>query len=100
VYLKQENAGHLNGLASLMPQKTIKRILSAFNLIFSGRHNRTKYWYDNIGNRESATNNGETTTYIANNLNQYTSITNGGLKNLSYDLDGNLTVSVRLKSPT
>ncbi len=53
--------------------------------------NSYNYWYDNIGNRESATNNGETTTYTANSLNQYTSIINGGLKILSYDLDGNLT---------
>ncbi len=53
--------------------------------------NSYNYFYDNIGNRQSATNNGKTTTYTPNSLNQYTSIMDGGLKTLSYDLDGNLT---------
>jgi len=46
---------------------------------------------DNIGNRKISTANGEPKNYTANTLNQYTQITNGGLRNLSYDLDGDLT---------
>lgn len=46
---------------------------------------------DPIGNRVSDASNSITRFYAANNLNQYISITNGGLKTLSYDLDGNLT---------
>ena len=45
---------------------------------------------DSIGNRISETTNSVTHSYTANQLNQYTQITNGGLKTLSYDLDGNL----------
>jgi len=46
---------------------------------------------DPIGNRVSATGNSVTHNYTANALNQYTQITNGGLRTLNYDLDGNLT---------
>ena len=49
------------------------------------------YLYDAIGNRTAATNNAVALTYTANALNQYTSITNGGIRTLAYDLDGNLT---------
>jgi RHS repeat-associated protein len=53
--------------------------------------NQYGYAYDPIGNRTSATNNAEVLTYLANDLNQYTTITNGGIRTLAYDLDGNLT---------
>jgi len=53
--------------------------------------NNFGYAYDPIGNRLSATKNEEPEDYSANALNQYTSITNGGLRMLWYDLDGNLT---------
>jgi YD repeat-containing protein len=53
--------------------------------------NGYSYLYDNIGNRTVATNTGGTYFYAANALNQYTQITNGGIKNLFYDFDGNLT---------
>ena len=46
---------------------------------------------DNIGNRQSYTNNNYIKQYTANQLNQYTKITNGSLINLTYDADGNLT---------
>lgn len=46
--------------------------------------------FDNIGNRETYTTNGTTFTYTANQLNQYTQITNGGLKTLTWDADGNM----------
>jgi len=46
---------------------------------------------DQIGNRISDTSNSVTHAYTANSLNQYTAITNGGLRMLSYDDDGNLT---------
>jgi RHS repeat-associated protein len=46
---------------------------------------------DNIGNRISTTTDGEQKRFTANNLNQYTAITNGGARTLSYDFDGNLT---------
>jgi len=46
---------------------------------------------DSIGNRITDTSNSVTHSYTANALNQYTQITNGGLRTLSYDLDGNLT---------
>jgi RHS repeat-associated protein len=49
------------------------------------------YAYDPIGNRQTATHNAEALTYLANDLNQYTTITNGGIRTLAYDLDGNLT---------
>jgi RHS repeat-associated protein len=46
---------------------------------------------DPIGNRVSDSSNSVTHSYTANALNQYTQITNGGLRTLVYDLDGNLT---------
>jgi len=52
------------------------------------------YAYDNIGNRISATNNGQMASYLANELNQYTSISNSmppAPSSLLYDLDGNMT---------
>ena len=47
--------------------------------------------FDPIGNRVSDTSNSVTHSYTANSLNQYTQITNGGLRTLLHDLDGNLT---------
>jgi RHS repeat-associated protein len=52
------------------------------------------YQYDPIGNRTLSVEGGSPATphcYTANALNQYTEITNGGLRALSYDLDGNIT---------
>jgi RHS repeat-associated protein len=46
-----------------------------------------QYFYDAAGNRTQTIINGVTTTYLSNNLNQYTSI---GTEHLSYDADGNL----------
>ncbi len=46
------------------------------------------YGYDALGNRTSVTDNGSTTSYSINNLNQYTWV---GTTNLSYDTRGNLT---------
>jgi len=48
------------------------------------------YAYDQIGNRTSATNNNQLTTYSANALNQYTNIVNGSTNAPTYDADGNL----------
>jgi RHS repeat-associated protein len=50
-----------------------------------------RWAFDPIGNRIAYTNNADVLRYTANELNQYTQITNGGLKTLAYDLDGNLT---------
>jgi RHS repeat-associated protein len=49
------------------------------------------YAYDPIGNRQATTNNAEVLPYLANALNQYTNITDGGVVVPLYDLDGNLT---------
>ncbi len=55
------------------------------------------YHYDSIGNSIIASFNGTTSTYSANNLNQYSSISTSdfGLQTLDtypqYDLDGNMT---------
>ena len=46
------------------------------------------YVFDDIGNRQSTTNNGSTTNYTANLLNQYTAV---GSSSPTHDLDGNLT---------
>ena len=46
------------------------------------------YNYDAVGDRTSTVINGVSTTYVANNLNQYTSV--GGVT-YQYDSDGNLT---------
>ncbi|HKI34658.1 MAG TPA: RHS repeat-associated core domain-containing protein, partial [Gemmataceae bacterium] len=51
-----------------------------------------KYNYDAAGDRVSATDNGVTTTYTTNNVNEYTSsITGGVTTTYQYDKDGNLT---------
>jgi RHS repeat-associated protein len=52
--------------------------------------NQFGYAYDPIGNRLAATNNAEALSYLANELNQYTSISNGATLEPSYDDDGNL----------
>ena len=49
------------------------------------------YVYDPIGNRLTATNNSEVLHYGANQLNQYTNITDGVTVTPLYDADGNLT---------
>ena len=50
-----------------------------------------QYVYDAAGNRISETVNGVTTTYVSNNVNEYTSsTTNGVATNYQYDNDGNL----------
>jgi RHS repeat-associated protein len=50
------------------------------------------YVYDAAGNRVSETVNGVTTTYVTNNVNEYTSSTTAGAGTTTYqyDLDGNL----------
>jgi RHS repeat-associated protein len=53
--------------------------------------NQFGYAYDPIGNRTTASNNNEATTYAANTLNQYTNIMAGAIQVPQYDLDGNLT---------
>jgi RHS repeat-associated protein len=51
-----------------------------------------RYVYDAAGNRKSQTVNGVTTTYVVNNVNEYTSVTtNGVTTNFQYDADGNRT---------
>ena len=53
--------------------------------------NEYDYAYDSIGNREWARMNANTNRYVANNLNQYSQITNNQSQiTLSYDPDGNL----------
>jgi RHS repeat-associated protein len=47
------------------------------------------YAYDAAGNRTVVSDSGTTTTYVANNLDQYTS---AGSSTFTYDADGNLTV--------
>ena len=50
-----------------------------------------QYVYDAAGNRISETVNGVTTTYVSNNVNEYTrSTTNGVMTTYQYDHDGNL----------
>ena len=50
------------------------------------------YVYDSIGNRKTTDHGQQTTTYLANELNQYLSVTSvSSVVNLSYDPDGNLT---------
>ncbi len=48
------------------------------------------YGYDAMGNRTTATQNGVTTSYTTNDLNQYTAV---GGASYSYDKDGNLLVT-------
>ncbi len=52
--------------------------------------NRYGYAFDPIGNRTVATNNSEVLAYAANELNQYTNISDGVTITPVYDLDGNL----------
>lgn len=50
------------------------------------------YAYDNIGNRRTAAEQGISSTYQGNNLNQYTSVTRSGTAFIPvYDADGNQT---------
>ncbi len=51
-----------------------------------------QYVYDAVGNRISETVNGVVTTYVTNNVNEYTSSTTAGLDTTTYqyDLEGNL----------
>ncbi len=50
------------------------------------------YTYDSIGNRELSRVNANTNHYLANELNQYLSVTSvSSVVNLTYDPDGNLT---------
>ncbi len=50
------------------------------------------YVFDNIGNRLSTTNNGSSTSYSANSLNQYGEIaTSTETNSPTYDADGNMT---------
>jgi hypothetical protein len=53
--------------------------------------NRYGYCYDPIGNRQTASNNAEVLTYLANALNQYTNIADGVTNSPAYDADGNMT---------
>jgi len=52
--------------------------------------NSYDYVFDNIGNRQSYTNNGEAWTYLANELNQYTNVADGVTNSPAYDADGNM----------
>jgi RHS repeat-associated protein len=54
------------------------------------------YVFDSIGNRTQSSSNSAQKVYTANSLNQYTTISNGGLRALSYDADGNMTNDSRL----
>ena len=46
--------------------------------------------FDNIGNRSSSTSSGTTSTYTADQLNQYSAITQGTTVNPTYDADGGM----------
>ena len=60
-----------------------------------------QYVYDAAGNRISETVNGVTTTYVVNNVNEYTSsTTNGVTTNYQYDADGEPDRSERRGSTT
>jgi hypothetical protein len=48
----------------------------------------SRYGYDSLGNRTDVNNNGNTTSYLRNCVNQYTSV---GGTNYSYDDNGNLS---------
>ena len=52
--------------------------------------NLYSYLYDPIGNRQEAVVNSVTNTYLANELNQYTSVSNGIPVAPTYDDDGNM----------
>ncbi len=54
-----------------------------------------QYAYDDVGNRISETVNSVITTYVVNNVNEYTtSVTNGVTTNYRYDADGNLVSQI------
>ncbi len=55
------------------------------------------YGYDAMGNRTTVTQNGVTTAYTTNNLNEYTAV---GGATYGYDQDGNLTVTTGLGGTT
>ena len=60
-----------------------------------------QYVYDAAGNRISETVNGVTTTYVVNNVNEYTSsTTNGVTTTYQYDADGNLIAQTTGSSTT
>jgi len=60
-----------------------------------------QYVYDAAGNRTSETDNGVTTTYVTNNVNEYTSsTTNGVTTDYQYDADGNLVAQITGSSTT
>ena len=52
------------------------------------------YNYDPIGNRQSAKLNDDTTSYAANALNQYATITEGAPVSPTYDFDGNMLTTL------
>lgn len=53
---------------------------------------QSKYNFDAVGNRKTAEENKQSSTYTANNLNQYTNVNLGGnAQSLTYDKNGNLT---------
>jgi RHS repeat-associated protein len=56
----------------------------------------SRYAYDNIGNNIWVSVNTVTNFYSANDLNQYTRISNGSVTEPEYDLDGNMTWDGRL----
>ena len=55
-----------------------------------GNSQQTTYNYDGVGNRVTTQVNGATTTYTANNMNAYTSITQGSTVTNSFDANGNM----------
>jgi RHS repeat-associated protein len=61
-----------------------------YQLVFADYNNgnSTVYGYDSLGNRTDVNNNGNTTSYLRNCVNQYTSV---GGTNYSYDDNGNLS---------
>jgi RHS repeat-associated protein len=52
---------------------------------------QTQFTFDPIGNRTNSTKDGVLTTYVANTINAYTSITGGLALTPSYDANGNMT---------
>ena len=73
-------------------QGTVKNDIFSYNNrseLTSATVNGNNYAYDNIGNRETATESEITTNYTANELNQYTAI---GDFTPTFDADGNQTL--------
>lgn len=54
---------------------------------------QTQYNYDAVGNRTTVLRDAQTTTYAANNVNEYTSIVDGAKTIPAFDANGNLTAS-------